>query len=195
MKNVINKFLQEIGVYVVFFIENFPGKIGFLLRRHITLSFLKNKGKNIFIGQMNKFYKMNNIEIGDNFKSLHSCTFYANNGIIKIGNNVAFNFNVCINAAEGGNIIIEDNVLIAANVVIRAADHNYKNVKKPINKQGHTAGKIIIENGSWICSNVVITKNVKIGKNAVVGAGAVVTKDVNANTVVGGNPAKLIKNI
>ena len=47
----------------------------------------------------------------------------------------------------------------------------------------------------WVGSNSTILQGVTIGDNAVVGAGAVVTKDVEANTIVGGVPAKLIKRI
>ena len=45
----------------------------------------------------------------------------------------------------------------------------------------------------FICAGAIICPGVTVGKNCVVGAGAVVTKDVESNTVVGGNPAKFIK--
>lgn len=54
---------------------------------------------------------------------------------------------------------------------------------------------VIIEDHVWIGKNVIILKGVKIGSGAVVGAGSVVTKDVDRNTVVAGNPAKFIKRI
>jgi acetyltransferase-like isoleucine patch superfamily enzyme len=55
--------------------------------------------------------------------------------------------------------------------------------------------KIIIEDKVWIGFNVIVLKGVRIGEGAVVGAGSVVTKDVPPYTVVGGNPAKIIKKI
>lgn len=56
-------------------------------------------------------------------------------------------------------------------------------------------GKVIIGNNVWIGGNVTILPGVIIGDNSVIGAGAVVTKDVSANCVVAGVPAKLIRKI
>ena len=52
---------------------------------------------------------------------------------------------------------------------------------------------IIIEDNCWIGSNVRICKGVRIGKNSIVAACSVVTKDVPANCIVAGNPAKIVK--
>jgi maltose O-acetyltransferase len=53
----------------------------------------------------------------------------------------------------------------------------------------------VIENGAWVGSGVIILKGVRIGQNAVVGAGSVVTRDVEANTVAAGNPAKTVRRL
>ena len=55
--------------------------------------------------------------------------------------------------------------------------------------------RIVVGKNVWIGSNATILAGVTIGDNAVVAAGAVVTKDVEANTIVGGVPAKFIKKI
>ena len=55
-------------------------------------------------------------------------------------------------------------------------------------------GKIVIDD-AWIGTNAIIFPGVHIGKNSVVGAGSVVTKDVDENVVVAGNPAKVIKTL
>jgi acetyltransferase-like isoleucine patch superfamily enzyme len=58
-----------------------------------------------------------------------------------------------------------------------------------------TAGKIIIQKNAWIGANATILPGVTIGENSVVAAGAVVSKDVPAKTLVGGIPARHIKNL
>jgi len=58
--------------------------------------------------------------------------------------------------------------------VIRAANHRFADVSRPIMRQGHDYGEIVIEDDVWIGANCVITPNVRIGRGAVVGAGAVV---------------------
>ena len=79
------------------------------------------------------------------------------------------------------------------NNVIRSSNHKFSNKKIPIIEQGHSHGKITIENNVWIGANCVILKNTIIGSGSIVGAGSVVTKNVEKETIVGGVPAKLIK--
>jgi acetyltransferase-like isoleucine patch superfamily enzyme len=107
----------------------------------------------------------------------------------KIGKNVFINFD-CVFLDLGG-ITIEDNVLIAPKVSLLSEGH-------PISakeRQTLTTGKIHIKKNAWIGANVTILAGVTIGENSVVAAGAVVSKDVPDNTIVGGIPAKIIKNI
>ena len=70
-----------------------------------------------------------------------------------------------------------------------------KDKQKNIDAQGVCTKPIVIGNDVWIGANAVILPGVTIGNHSVVAAGAVVTKDVPANTMVGGVPAKFIKNI
>ena len=63
----------------------------------------------------------------------------------------------------------------------------------PILRLLHSKGPVIIEDGVWIGDKVTILPGVRIGENSIIGANALVTKDVPANCVVGGVPAKLIK--
>jgi acetyltransferase-like isoleucine patch superfamily enzyme len=62
-------------------------------------------------------------------------------------------------------------------------------------EQGITAEGIVIEDDVWIGSGAVITDGVRVGKGAVVAAGAVVTRDVPPHTVVGGVPARVLREI
>ena len=61
---------------------------------------------------------------------------------------------------------------------------------------GYVSGKpIVLENNVWIGGSCTILPGVTIGENAVIGAGAVVTKDIPANTVAAGNPAKVLRKL
>ncbi len=107
----------------------------------------------------------------------------------KIGKNVFINFD-CVFLDLGG-ITIEDNVLIAPKVSLLSEGHPLS----AENRQSLVPGHVHIKKNAWIGAGATILPGVTIGENAVVAAGAVVSKDVPANTVVGGVPAKIIKTI
>ena len=108
---------------------------------------------------------------------------------IKIGKNVFINFD-CTFLALGG-ITIEDDVLIGPKVSLITENHPLN----PEERKGLTGKPILIKKNAWIGANATILPGVTIGENAVVAAGAVVSKDVPDNTIVGGIPAKFIKNV
>jgi acetyltransferase-like isoleucine patch superfamily enzyme len=107
----------------------------------------------------------------------------------KIGKNVFINFD-CVFLDLGG-IIIEDGVLIAPKVSLLSEGHPIS----PDERQSLVPGRIHIKRNAWIGAGATILPGVTVGENAVVAAGAVVSKDVPANTIVGGIPAKTIKSI
>jgi acetyltransferase-like isoleucine patch superfamily enzyme len=107
----------------------------------------------------------------------------------KIGKNVFINFD-CVLLDLGG-ITIEDNVLIAPKVSLLSEGH----LASPTDRQSLVPGPLFIKKNAWIGTGATILPGVTIGENAIVAAGAVVSKDVPANTVVGGVPAKIIKTI
>ncbi len=107
----------------------------------------------------------------------------------KIGRNVFINFD-CVFLDLGG-ITIEDNVLIAPKVSLLSEGHPVN----PIERQSLVPGHIHIKKNAWIAAGATILPGVTIGENSVVAAGAVVSKDVPANSIVGGIPAKIIKAI
>ena len=88
-----------------------------------------------------------------------------------------------------GVITIDDDVMIAANAQLISNNHDLHDHPLLICKPVH------ICRNAWIGAGATILPGVTVGENAVVAAGAVVTKDVAPNTIVGGNPAKFIKNI
>lgn len=108
---------------------------------------------------------------------------------ITIGKNVFINFD-CTFLALGG-ITIEDDVLIGPKVSLITENHPLN----PEDRKGLICKSILIKKNAWIGANATILPGVTIGENAVVAAGAVVSKDVPDNTVVGGIPAKFLKNI
>lgn len=107
----------------------------------------------------------------------------------KIGKNVFINFD-CVFLDLGG-ITIEDDVLIAPKVSLLSEGHPLARN----DRQSLVPGRIHIEKNAWIGAGATILPGVTVGENAVVAAGAVVSKNVPANTLVGGVPAKAIKTI
>ncbi|MBQ7066138.1 MAG: acyltransferase [Lachnospiraceae bacterium] len=121
------------------------------------------------------------------------CNLEANGGKIILGYNNFFNTNCSIIAME--RIEIGDNNLFGPNVVIVDHDHEYKDSKELICKQGMKKKPVKIGSNVWIGANVVITRGVTICDKVVVGANSVVTKDINKPGVYVGTPVKLVKNI
>lgn len=106
---------------------------------------------------------------------------------VTIGKDVLIMFN-CLMMARGG-ITIDNGAMIAANVQLISNNHDLHDHQLLICKPVH------ICRNAWIGAGATILPGVTVGENAVVAAGAMVTKDVAPNTIVGGNPAKLIKTI
>lgn len=111
------------------------------------------------------------------------------------GKNITIGKAVFINSGckfqDQGGITIGDGSLIGHNVVLATLNHDLAPEKR---SDMHPA-PIVIGKNVWIGANVTVLAGVTIGDGAIVAAGAVVTKDVPTNTIVGGVPAKFIKNI
>lgn len=127
-------------------------------------------------------------EIDDSFRLFPP--FYTDFGKnIHIGKKVFINCG-CSFQDQGG-IYIEDKVLIGHKVVLATINHGLD----PERRGDNYPAPIHIGRNVWIGANVTVLPGVTIGENAVIAAGAVVTKDVAKNTVVGGVPARFMKNI
>lgn len=110
-------------------------------------------------------------------------------GAVKIGNWVFIGAsNVII-----GPVTLHDHIMTAQNVVISGLNHGMTDGSVAYRYQPCTVAAITIGEGCWIGANAVITAGVQIGAFSVVAAGSVVTKDVPAYAMVGGNPARLLK--
>lgn len=116
---------------------------------------------------------------------------------IIIGNNVSIQKDCHIGAIN--KISLGDNVLLASKVYI--SDHSHGEITKeaillpPSKRKLYSKGPVIIEDNVWLGENVVVLPGVTIGENTVVGANAVVTKSIPKNSVVGGNPARVIREL
>ena len=134
------------------------------------------------------FSKLIGRPVGENFGLFPP--FYTDFGKnIHIGDRVFINSD-CKFQDQGG-IYIGDGALIGHGVVLATLDHDFAPEKR---QQLHPA-PIHIGRNVWIGANATVTSGVTIGDNSIIAAGAVVNKNVPANTVVGGVPAKFIKNI
>ncbi|WP_243350231.1 sugar O-acetyltransferase [Parabacteroides sp. FAFU027] len=106
---------------------------------------------------------------------------------LKLGKQVFINHNcTCMTA---GTIIIEDGVMIGPQVTLLTANHDFDDHNVLICKT------VCIKKNAWIGARATILPGITIGENSVVAGGAVVTKDVEPNVVVGGNPAKVLKRL
>lgn len=139
-------------------------------RSELLKEMFGSTGKNLYIEPAFRCDYGFNIHVGENFYANFDCVF----------------LDVC-------EIRIGDNCFIAPGVHIYTATH-------PLNAEERISGveygiPVTIGHNVWIGGRAVINPGVKIGNNVVIASGAVVTKDVPDNVVVGGSPAKIIKQI
>lgn len=111
------------------------------------------------------------------------------------GKNLKLGKNVFINAGcqfqDQGGITIGEGTLVGPKTVIATLNHH----QNPAKRANLIPKPVVIGKNVWIGANVTILPGVTIGDGAIIAAGAVVNKDVEANTIVGGVPAKYIKSI
>ena len=96
--------------------------------------------------------------------------------------------------SEGPGIEIGENVLIGTSVTVMDSDFHEIDPERRLTGTPKT-GKVVIADNVWIGDRVTVLKGTTIGKNSVVAAGAVVSGDFPANVVIGGVPAKVIREI
>jgi len=137
-----------------------------------------------------RFY-ISKYDINKSFRFNGKDILFYGNGVINTGKNSYIGRGSTIQSAENFKVIIGDDCSISHNVRI------YTSSKLPDfdsnGKRPEFSKSIIINNSVWIGANVFINPGVEIGEGAVIGANAVVTKNIEAFSINGGVPSKLIR--
>ncbi|HQV94911.1 MAG TPA: acyltransferase, partial [Anaerolineales bacterium] len=141
----------------------------------------------------------NGIEIGERSIVMHGAILHVynfrgmpNSGI-KVGRDSLVGEYTIIRGQ--GGVTIGDRVYTSPFTQIISVNHIFDDPNRPFVEQGITAEGIVIEDDVWLGAGSIITDGVRVGKGAVIAAGAVVTQDVAPHTVVGGVPAKVLREI
>jgi maltose O-acetyltransferase len=125
-------------------------------------------GYNVDIGPRVEFFNARGSEIGDN----SGVGAYSSLGTVNIGNYV----------------------MMGTHCLIISRNHRFDDLNMPMCQQGFQEDNpVVIEDDVWVGSKVIILPGVRVGRGSIIGAGAVVTENVKPYTIVGGNPAKVIR--
>lgn len=151
----------------------------FILPRHKILNLIKSN-----------FLRLLGSKIGRSITYYPGIKLSPGTNLI-LGNHVDLAWGVLI--TTGGGVEVGDRTLIGYNTQIFSANHLIPPRPQPIFSSGHVKEKVIIGKDVWIGAGCIILPGVTIGDGAVVAAGSVVTKNVESFCIVGGVPAKLIK--
>lgn len=209
MKDQIRFYLEKIGwVFYIIFPPKLFERLTIRINQIYTIWKSNEFGKssvNTYIQYPLYLHGGEYISIGRNFNCglrlrLEAYSKHQNNEFtpkILIGENVSINHDCHIGAIN--EILIEDGVLIASKVFI--TDHYHGEVTSeaiivpPSQRKLFSKGPVKIGKNVWIGEGVVILPNVTIGANSIIGANSVITRSIPENSVVGGNPAKIIKTL
>ena len=179
--------LREIWIFLWSWI---PTQGGTALRWLCLKPFFASCGR-VRIATGVEFIGLSSMSLGDGVRIGRHCFLTAQNGVLKLGDNVSLSPNVHV-GADDGTITIGAGTAVGMGSVLRCSNHRIDRTDIPMIEQGHVSGTIVIEDDVWIGANCVITPDVTIGRGAVVGAGAVVTHDVAPYDIVAGVPARVI---
>lgn len=163
-------------VFITRFIWNLfytsKGHIAIGVRYAIGKAWAKSWGENVLIGPNVEILGWQNLEVGNNI-SIHKDCYLDASGGLKIGNNVS----------------------IAHQSSILTNNHTWSDESLPIKYNPLKASPVTIEDDVWIGCGARIFAGIHIATRSIVAGGAIVVKPVASRTIVGGNPAKMIKEI
>ncbi|MCJ0929720.1 acyltransferase [Virgibacillus halodenitrificans] len=154
------------------FFDSSESKIAILYRYIYISKYCKSIGENVFIGKYVNLKNIENLTLGSNI-SIHSFNYLDAYGGISIG----------------------DNVSIANHCTIISSDHTWEDPNLPIKYNEVLKKPIVIQEDVWVAAGCRILGDVIISNRTVIGAGAVVNKNLKANSLYVGVPARKIKNL
>jgi acetyltransferase-like isoleucine patch superfamily enzyme len=150
-------------------------------------------GAGVYISALSKegIQMGNNVSIGAYSRIIVSTSFNDIGLFIKIGHNVGIGEFAYLGGA--GGLTIGNDCIVGQYFSCHPENHNFDNLDLPIRHQGVTRKGIKIGNNCWIGSKVTILDGVEIGDGCVIAAGAVVQTSFPPNSVIGGVPARILK--
>ncbi|MBX2827779.1 MAG: acyltransferase [Flavobacteriaceae bacterium] len=165
-------FPNKIRYAIFYLIKGWDFALFDKLRVSLVNGLLSKKHKNLFLRSGITIHGFDSLKLGDDVSINHGCFISAVGGLT-IGNDVAIGHNTSIITTE----------------------HSYNDPEKPIKYQPIIKKAVVLKDNIWVGANVTILAGITIAEGTIIAAGAVVTKDVTQpNTIIGGCPAKFIKN-
>ncbi len=163
-------FPKRFQKWLLIFHRKTSGYVGLVIRYALLKNLANSIGDNVAIQPDVYLFNLENLSIGNNV-SVHPMSYIDSIGGITIGNDVSI--------AHGTSLI--------------SFNHKFAKLEIPIKDQGIELCPICIENNVWIGAKANILGGVIVSEGSIIGAGAVVTKNVKSNSIIGGNPAHIIK--
>ena len=196
--------------------QSVPGALGLALRKVLYPKLLGACGRNVVFGQNVVLRHPHKIHIADNVVVDDNCLLDAkgeSNRGIRIGSGVFIGRNTILSCKNGdielgdganigfncelfsaSSVRVGAGTLLAAYTYVIGGDHDFSDPSKSILEQGRKSDGVQIGAGAWIGAGAKVLDGVSIGDKAIIGAGAVVTRDVPAQAVAVGIPAKVVSN-
>jgi len=196
--------------------QSLPGALGLALRKLLYPKLLGACGRNVVFGQNVVLRHPHKIHIADNVVVDDNCLLDAkgeSNRGIRIGSGVFIGRNTILSCKNGdielgdganigfncelfsaSSVRVGAGTLLAAYTYVIGGDHDVSDPSKSILEQGRKSEGVQIGEGAWIGAGAKVLDGVSIGDKAIIGAGAVVTRDVPAQAVAVGIPAKVVLN-
>jgi acetyltransferase-like isoleucine patch superfamily enzyme len=121
----------------------------------------------------------------------HGSKIRCHEGSVEVGAKTVLGQECTISAYQ--RVRIGEQCVVADRAMFIDFDHNVEDVEAPIRRQGIYKRDVEVGNNVWIGYNAQVLRGVRIGDNAIIGANSVVTRDIPANAVVAGAPARVVR--